>query len=158
MEKYFSAAPWDILLKLITGGLCIFGIVLIFFSPGFWTIAVMGGLIVGSFFFTVRGYKLEGKTLKIQRVGWTKDFNLRNLKDVGIDNHAMQRSWRLMGNGGLFGWIGTFRNSRLGTYRAYVTNRYRCVVLDLENRVLVLSPDKPEAFIAAVQTIQCSYS
>lgn len=152
--KYFKAARWDALLQIITGGVCIFGIVLILYNPRFRTITIMGGLIIGSFFFTVRGYSLKGETLKIHRVGWTKDFNLHNLKDAEIDNNAMRRSWRLLGNGGLFGWIGTFRNSRRGKYKAYVTNRYQCVVLDLGNQVLVLSPVEPYKFIAAVKTIR----
>jgi hypothetical protein len=64
----------------------------------------------------------------------------------------MKRSLRVAGNGGVFAWVGWFRNKRLGTYRAFVTDARRCVVLRLPKRPVVVSPDRPEEFVRAVES------
>jgi hypothetical protein len=55
-----------------------------------------------------------------------------------------------MGNGGFFCWTGYFRNRRLGSFRALVTDPARCVVLEFSRFKLVVSPEKPEAFVRAL--------
>ena len=65
----------------------------------------------------------------------------------------MRRSIREFANGGLFSYTGGFHNSVLGSYRAFVTDHARTVVLRFPDRaagdrVVVLSPDDPEAFVA----------
>lgn len=55
-----------------------------------------------------------------------------------------------MGNGGFLGYIGWFRSKRLGSFRAYVTDPPRCVVLEFEQRKVVVSPDDPRRFLEAL--------
>ena len=45
---------------------------------------------------------------------------------------------------------GCFWNRKLGRYRAYVTDPKRAVVLRFDDRVVVVSPDCPAEFVAAV--------
>lgn len=150
-ERYFEAARWDYLLRLITVGIILFAVVFTFFNPNLWVMLAFGAIIVGSYFFMVRGYRVEKGRLVIIRPGWEKSFDLRDLKDVRFDPDAMKWSWRVWGNGGLFGWIGLFRNRRLGMYNAYVSNRYRCVVIELDERPLVISPSDPDSLISSVE-------
>ena len=44
--------------------------------------------------------------------------------------------------------VSIFYNKRLGSYRAYVTDPRRCVVLRYPNRRVVLSPASPEDFVS----------
>lgn len=57
---------------------------------------------------------------------------------------------RLWGNGGLFGYYGLFRTTTLGTTRWYVSDRNRLVVLFSDSRPVLISPDDPERFLAAL--------
>ena len=59
---------------------------------------------------------------------------------------------RLWGNGGLFGYYGLFRTSRLGKCTWYVTNRSKAVVVVTDARTSLFSPDDPASFIAAVRS------
>jgi hypothetical protein len=53
----------------------------------------------------------------------------------------------LFGNGGLFSFTGLFRNRSLGTYRAFLTDLHRTVVLHFSKRTVVLSPSAPDDFV-----------
>ncbi len=60
------------------------------------------------------------------------------------------RMLRLIGNGGAFGWYGVYASDELGTFRMYATNRARAIVIANDAKY-VLSPDRQENFLAAVQ-------
>jgi hypothetical protein len=57
----------------------------------------------------------------------------------------------LWGNGGLFGYYGLFRTSKLGKSTWYVTNRSHAVVVVTAARTVVLSPDEVDPFLAAIR-------
>jgi len=63
---------------------------------------------------------------------------------------VMQGSLRTFANGGLFAFAGNFHSGDLGAYRAYVTDGMKAVVLKFTDKTIVVSPDDPEEFIAAV--------
>jgi hypothetical protein len=56
----------------------------------------------------------------------------------------MQGSIRTFGNGGLFGFIGLFRNKKLGRYRAFATDEKNAVVLRFATHTLVITPEQPQ--------------
>ncbi|MCP5520056.1 MAG: hypothetical protein H7A46_00740 [Verrucomicrobiales bacterium] len=97
--------------------------------------------------FVVRGYEVTRKELIVQRLLWQTRFELGDLRAGRVDPDALKRAWKTMGNGGFFGWIGYFRNKRLGNFRALVTDPARSVVLEFANFKLVVSPDDPAAFV-----------
>ena len=101
--------------------------------------------------FAVRGYTVRDDSILVHRLGWSTRVDLRGLESVTISPHVMRRSVRELGNGGLFAYTGRFRNASLGSYRAFVTDHARTVVLRFPGRadgeVLVVSPDDPEAFV-----------
>jgi hypothetical protein len=102
-------------------------------------------------FFVVRGYILQDKTLFIQRLGWNYKIDLSGLISVDVVPEAMKGSIRTWGNGGLFCYAGYFRNSSLGSYRAFVTDPKRTVVLKLAKSIFVLSPENPEEFVSRLR-------
>ena len=110
--------------------------------------------------FAVRGYAIDDDSILIHRPGWSLPVDVRNLESATIAPHVMRRSVRELGNGGLFAFTGRFRNARLGSYRAYVTDQSRTVVLRFPGRaggeVLVMSPDDPQAFVALLADRQGS--
>ncbi|MCA9572726.1 MAG: hypothetical protein KC656_33030, partial [Myxococcales bacterium] len=66
------------------------------------------------------------------------------------DPTAIRASIRTFGNGGLFSVSGWFANRALGAYRAYLTNTADTVVLRFRDGVVVVSPDAPRDFVAAL--------
>lgn len=151
MNKYFKASSWDPLLQFITIAVTLFALAFIYYNPKPVTIIIMGSLIFIPPFFMIKGYSINDQKLIIHRLGWTKEFDLTDLVHAKYNAQAIRGSWRLFGNGGLYGWIGTFNNNELGTFRAYATNRHKCVVLELENQTLLVTPDSPGEFVEHLQ-------
>lgn len=109
-------------------------------------------LLGGAVSFSVRGYRIESGKLRINRLGWHTEVDLGALVSVHADPGAMKRSLRLLGNGGLFSFTGLFWNRPLGTYRAFVTDPARAVVLRIGTRTIVVSPDAPDEFVQALRS------
>jgi hypothetical protein len=100
--------------------------------------------------FVIRGYAVEEGLLRIRRLWWDTRIPLSGLRAAAPLPNIMRRSLRLCGNGGLYSFTGWYRNKALGNYRAYVTDLHRTVVLRFDNRTIVVSPDHPAQFAAAL--------
>jgi transcriptional regulator with XRE-family HTH domain len=111
---------------------------------------LMGALLI-SLLMSVSGYTVRPGQLLVHRIGWATRFDLSKLTGCEVNPHAMMGSIRLFGNGGLFCYIGFFRNAVLGNFRAFATDPTRSVVLTLGGRTVVVTPDDPDAFALAVQ-------
>lgn len=158
------SAPWDLRLKLVTGFFLVLlaALIAVGLQPtpdgsAAWTTMKVGipiAIIAGAAAFVVRGYTIRAGVLHIHRLGWDTTIDLAGLTDAEVYPGATAGSIRTFGNGGLFGFIGRFRNSLLGSYRAYLTDAARTVVLRFGEKTIVISPHDPEAFVEAVQTRQ----
>jgi len=104
-----------------------------------------------SSFFMVRSYRIENATLCVARLFWETRIPLAGLSAADIVPQAMQGGSKTLANSGLFAYCGRFYNPRLGAYRALVSDPSRTVVLHFGRRVLVVSPERPEDFLAALQ-------
>ena len=156
-------APWGTSLKAMTllGCASFLGISLVGLLKGsrsvtWWILMVVLPVVTLAITacFAVRGYALESDTLQIQRLGWRTEISLNQLESATIDSHAMDRSIRTWGNGGLFAFVGHFWNRKLGAYYAYATKLDHAVVLEFPDRRLVVTPDDPERFVHAVTALK----
>jgi Bacterial PH domain len=100
--------------------------------------------------FMIRGYSVENGAIAIHRLFWITRVSLSGLQAVYFDPGATRRSIRTFGNGGFFSFTGYFRNKGLGSYRAFMTDRGRAVVLRFPASVIVISPERPENFVDAI--------
>jgi hypothetical protein len=107
-------------------------------------------LLFISAIFSVRGYRLEDRTLYVKRLGWYSEINLEALRSAEIDPQAMTSSVRWWGNGGLFSYSGSFYSPRIGAYTAYGTKPQQAVVLRFPEKTIVLTPDQPDRFVSKV--------
>lgn len=152
--RHRYSAPWGSRLTLITVVITLILAGVSMLVPG-WSRYLVLAIVIGSAAFAVRGYRLEGGYLHVIRVGWSTTIDLAGLTHVAIVPDAMRWSLRLFGNGGLFSFTGLFRNSRLGTYRAYATDQSRTVVLYFHDaKPIVVSPDDPDAFVETIEAMQ----
>ena len=108
---------------------------------------------LGSALFMVRGFELSKDALRVKRLFWTTRLPLADLATAEWDPAAMRRSIRTLGNGGFYSYTGYYRNKALGSYRAYVTDLDRAVVLRFTDRRLVISPDDPAGFLRELQAL-----
>ena len=162
VETDHFGAPWGMAVKIVTltvlaihGALVTLGLVLPRDTPA--VNALLVGLPVLVTFacvaFTIRGYVLTRDTLYVQRLWWRTRVSLVGVRSVEHDPKAMRRSLRLLGNGGLFSIAGVFRNATFGRYRAFATDPKRSVVLRFDTRPVVVTPDRPGAFVAKVRRL-----
>ena len=161
MMKTFKA-PWAVSLKLITViisslliAIPIVGVVkgiandslihsIIAFAPLL--------ILLGAALFTIFSYHIRNKQLWVRRLLWHSKIDLSGLQEVFTDPHVMKASWRLFGNGGLFSFTGTFKNKKLGVYRAFATQPHNAVVLSFDSgKTIVITPDQPQAMMDALQ-------
>jgi Bacterial PH domain len=105
---------------------------------------------------TVRGYSISNRELVIHRLFWPTRVSLHGLQGAYFDSNATHRSIRTFGNGGLFSFTGYFRNKELGSYRAFMTDRRRAVVLRFPSSVIVISPDRAEDFVNTISQYKVS--
>jgi hypothetical protein len=103
--------------------------------------------------FLIRGYRLDGDGLHVERLLWADRIPLTGLHRAWPDPNATSRSLRLFGNSGFFCIAGLFTNRRLGRYRVFATDPRRAVVLQTPERTVVVTPDEPLRFLAAVATL-----
>ena len=144
-------APWGTSLWVITigvgGGLGV-GMV-VSELPGVQVL--LAGILIVPLVLSVRGYAVRDGQVLVHRLGWTTGFDLADLRSVEVAPGIMRGSLMTFGNGGLFGFVGHFRNDDLGAYRAYATKKENAVVLRLDGGPVVVTPDEPAAFVDAVE-------
>ena len=118
--------------------------------PGVVASLVPLGVLVGGAMSGIRGYAVLPDFIAVRRFGWTTRLSRTGLQSVEVAPGVMQGSVRVFGNGGLFALVGRFRNTRLGAYRALVTDPDRTLVLHYDGRRVVISPDRPTQFAQAL--------
>lgn len=146
-------APWGRELTVLT---TVFTIMIVVLTAFIWS---KGARLVPAFLLalhaipmalTVRRYEVVPGALLIRRLWWDTRWPLDGPVKASIRPDVMARSWRLWGNGGLFAFSGLFSNAALGRYRAFVTDHKRTVVLEMPRGIVVVSPDRPHAFVDAI--------
>ncbi len=157
-------APWSMSVKWITGITVTFLAILVVFGISqveeigsgssillaLLTVVLPALVLVLSACWMIRGFVLSGDSLLIQRLGWQSKLDLTELVSADADPEAMDKSLRTWGNGGIFCFCGRFRNTKLGAYRAYATDPKRSVVLKFQDQTVVVTPDRPDDFVASI--------
>lgn len=155
-------APWSrslILISVLSSLLCL-GI-----SAGFalsrdprlhWPALLPLVVLAVCALFTVRGYLVTADALLVRRLLWSTRLpwaGAAALQSVRAEPDAMRGSIRLWGNAGMYSFTGLFRSKALGSYRAFVMDRHRTVVLRFADRTIVVSPASPQDFVRDVRQV-----
>lgn len=148
MQKHFGA-PWSTRLKLMTAAIIILLVVVIVVTDDWPRFVVLAILLVTTAL-AVRGYSVIDGQLLVHRMGWATKFDLGTLTSAEVSPGATMGSVRAFGIGGLFGFVGHFRNEVLGLYKAYATNQQNTVVLDFGGNKVVVTPGEPNEFVEVV--------
>jgi hypothetical protein len=152
-------APWSDTLRMMSAGgsVVVMGAaVLATLKRAAWlratVLVVVAAFLVGSWGFAPSGYRVDGQTLTVKRPLGDEVIDRGAITGVRMFEEADREGMsRAGGNGGLFGYYGKYKSNRLGEHRWYVTDAARRVVVETKDGAVVVSPEDPAKFIAAVK-------
>lgn len=103
--------------------------------------------------FRPRAFAIVPETLWIHWPVRSKQFTTRLITNVRpLKREELGRVLRLCGAGGLWGLFGLCWSKRLGTFDAYLSRSDGMVMIEFSHRrPLVISPERPEKFMAALK-------
>jgi hypothetical protein len=99
------------------------------------------------------GYAISGHAIIVRRLIGNVRFRLEDVREARrAATDDFSGTIRLCGSGGVFGYYGLFRTSKLGKCWWYLTNRSNATVVITRAKTAVFSPDDVDAFLAAVRS------
>jgi hypothetical protein len=156
-------ASFDRLVYWVTGGITLlFGMIIAtqvaanllgaHFIP-LLTSLLLVSIYFFSFLLRVTGYELTGDYLVIRRFLKARAIPRSAIKEVEVlPKEALDSSFRIFGNGGLFGYYGKFTNRRIGTMTWYATRRDKVVLLRLQGgEKIIITPNEPQRLQQALK-------
>lgn len=108
----------------------------------------MLALFTGVALFAIRGYRLENGELLVRRPLWSTRYSLAGLASAERDPRALRPTLFGVGNNGFFAVDGWRRVDPYGWCRALATNAANAVVLRTAGRTLIVTPERPDEFVA----------
>jgi len=151
------AAPWGksllIISAFITTVLVYVAADLLHHGYRGWKLAIPVAAIGFAALFTIRGYTITPDAILVHRLFWDTRLPRKDLQSVESCPNIMRGSIRMFGIGGVFSISGFYRNKALGTYRAFVTDPKRTVVLTFPKRNIVISPTPSEDFVRELMEV-----
>ncbi len=152
MAMSFTAS-WDSLTKVISAA-----VVVLLLGPAIFVLRspLASGIgifaLVLAYPWSARGYQIIDGTLFIRRLAGSVRIPLESIRETRqATPEDLSGCVRLFGSGGLFGWYGLFRTSKLGKSTWYVTDRSNAVVLVTREKTVLISPDEVERFLGVVR-------
>ena len=118
-----------------------------------FVIALLLIIYLSAYLFRPQGYIITDEALIIKRSVSPVTILRSNITSTEqLSNNSLSGSIRLFGVGGLFGYFGKFSNRKLGTMTWYATRRNSnvVVVITADQKKIILTPDEPAAFLAAI--------
>ncbi len=102
-----------------------------------------------AFMFRPISYVILDELLVIHRPLLDIKIEFNEIKNVEIlDSQELKGTIRTFGVGGLWGYWGSFANTRIGVMKWYATRMSNAVLITtVSNKKIVLTPDEPELFV-----------
>jgi hypothetical protein len=145
-------ASYDRVAKILSGFFCLLVLAMAIALRNVFTTALLA-LVVGlAYAWSPRGYCVSRDSITVKRLIGDVRVPLERVREL---RRATPDDWRgslrLWGSGGLFGYYGLHRTSRLGRCTWYMTNCKNAVVLVTEEKTTIYSPDDVDGFFAAAR-------
>lgn len=109
-----------------------------------------------AFIFRPISYLILDELLVIYRPLFDIKIALNEIKNVEmLDSQELKGTIRTFGVGGLWGYWGSFANSRIGAMKWYATRMSNAVLITtVNNKKIVLTPDDPELFVKRLISVR----
>ena len=148
--KEFKAAPLAPFTKLMVLALFCWLVLLFGFSthhpPLVVLIFLISFAVIQHLVRRVISYRITDVWIQVHRPLWDVSLAKSKLLSATLDPTIFDDREGTSGS-----YQGRFRSRRSGTFRAYASNPGNAVVLRFSDRIVVLSPKDPQAFIAALR-------
>ena len=146
------AASYDLTTKIISALVVVFPLVI---AAIVHSIFIGGlGLLIAfiAFAYSPRAYVVSDRAIEVERLIGNVQAPLEDVRESRrINTEDLRGGIRLWGSGGLFGYYGLFRTTRLGRCTWYVTNRKNVVVIIAQSKTTLYSPDDVDGFLEAIR-------
>jgi hypothetical protein len=108
--------------------------------------------VVLSYAYSPRGYALRERSIVVKRLIGGARIPLERVREARrTTSDDLRGCIRLWGSGGMFGYYGLFRTSKLKKCWWYVTDRRNTVVVITDAKTALFSPDDVDGFLAAIR-------
>jgi hypothetical protein len=102
--------------------------------------------------FHPQSYTITQSTVIINRPFGNIKIPVDKIKDATqITSEDLGKPWRIMASGGVFGFFGVFSSKTIGKFTMWCRNRDSMVLMNLDEQIIIVSPDDPAGFIAAIR-------
>jgi hypothetical protein len=110
-------------------------------------------VIIGSALHAPLSVSVKNESIYIHRLKGDIVIPIEKIEEIGrAENSDTKNSIRTFGSGGAFGYLGKFKNAKLGNYLMYVTDSSQGVIVKTDTETLVFSCDQPDEIINYIQT------
>jgi hypothetical protein len=142
------------LVAKITSALVAVILLVVVLATHLMLIACLGLLLLGlTYGYSARRYVISGPNIVVRRIIRDAVVPLEDVREVRpAVKDDFRGCIRLWGNGGLFGYYGLFRTSKLGNCTWYVTNRKNSVIVATAKKTALFSPDDVQGFVATIRS------
>lgn len=111
-------------------------------------IIVFLATIIGTSLLMPLRLTIESDKITLYRLVGAIHIPFKDIVEVkAIPNSETAYSIRLFGSGGLFGYLGKFRNKKLGNYTMYATNLNELILVRTDRKTYVFSCKNRDGFI-----------
>lgn len=146
----FKTAPLDTMARVSTVLMIVAAGALPFVPRvAMYAFSILPLIIFVTWLFSVTGYFLEDNILFVKRPLWKTTIVLPPGATAQEEPEVRKGLLKTMGNGGLFGYTGGFRNRKLGNFKTYATNWSHAVSItsEADSFSIVVTPENPLLFI-----------
>lgn len=101
-----------------------------------------------------RYYIITGTAILIKRPLFSITIEMSEiLRLKSITEEDLGSSSRMLGLGGVFGYLGTYRSSEIGKYQRWCTNRENLVLIESAHQKWLISPSEADDFVKKINQI-----
>lgn len=118
-----------------------------------WIVGLLSiPILVLAYGYSPRRYAVGQRSIRVERLLSSVELPLDRVQEARpVTPEDLRWTMRLWGSGGLFGYYGTFRTSKLGKCTWYCTRRSNQVVVVTDSQTSLFTPDDPVRFLAAIR-------
>jgi hypothetical protein len=145
-------ASYDRTTKIISAVACAVLILAGVLTQNTLVVCVSALTVLLSYAYSPRGYALRERSIVVRRLIGGARIPLDRVREARrTTSDDLRGCIRLWGSGGMFGYYGLFRTSKLKKCWWYVTDRQNTVVVVTDEKTALFSPDDGDGFLAAIR-------